>query len=100
MTRRCSFSTSRPTGSTRPASGGCGTCSATTPTTGTVLLSSHLLAEIEIIADDIVMIGQGRIVCQGSKAELLQAAGTVVRAADAAALGRALAVAATRRPSM
>ena len=34
---------------------------------GTVLLSSHLLHEIEIIADDIVMIGQGRIVCQGSK---------------------------------
>jgi ABC-2 type transport system ATP-binding protein len=60
---------------------------------GTVLLSSHLLAEIEIIADDIVMIGQGRIVCQGSKAELLQAAGTVVRAADLAALQRALAAA-------
>src|SRR5215468_8968168 len=31
---------------------------------GTVLLSSHLLAEIEIIADDIVMIGKGRIVSQ------------------------------------
>ena len=51
---------------------------------GTVLLSSHLLPEIEIIADDIVMIGNGRIVCQGSKTELLQAAGTVVRAADIA----------------
>ena len=49
---------------------------------GTVLLSSHLLREIEIIADDIVMIGNGRIVCQGSKAELLQSAGTVARAAD------------------
>ena len=47
---------------------------------GTVLLSSHLLHEIEVIADDIVMIGNGRIVAQGSKAELLQAAGTVVRA--------------------
>ncbi len=58
---------------------------------GTVLLSSHLLAEIEIIADDIVMIGQGRIVCQGSKASLLQAAGTVARAADAGALQQALA---------
>jgi len=58
---------------------------------GTVLLSSHLLAEIEIIADDIVMIGQGRIVCRGSKAELLQAAGTVVRAADIPALHRVLA---------
>jgi ABC-2 type transport system ATP-binding protein len=57
---------------------------------GTVLLSSHLLSEIEIIADDIVMIGNGRIVSQGSKAELLQAAGTVVRAADLFALKRAL----------
>src|SRR5689334_18163777 len=36
---------------------------------GTVLLSSHLLSEVEIVADDIVMIGQGRIVCQGSKAD-------------------------------
>jgi len=60
---------------------------------GTVLLSSHLLAEVEIIADDIVMIGQGRIVCQGSKAELLQAAGTVVRAADVEVLRRALSTA-------
>ncbi len=60
---------------------------------GTVLLSSHLLAEIEIIADDIVMIGQGRIVCQGSKADLLQAAGTVVRSADIPALQHALATA-------
>jgi ABC-2 type transport system ATP-binding protein len=60
---------------------------------GTVLLSSHLLAEIEIIADDIVMIGQGRIVSQGSKAELLEAAGTVVRAADLPALQAALSAA-------
>ena len=39
------------------------------------------------------MIGHGRIVCQGSKTELLQAAGTVVRAADVVALQRALAAA-------
>ena len=58
---------------------------------GTVLLSSHLLTEIEIIADDIVMIGQGRIVSQGSKSELLAAAGTVVRSEDIPALQRALA---------
>ncbi len=49
---------------------------------GTVLLSSHLLHEIEVIADDIVVIGQGRIVAQGSKTELLAAAGTLVRTAD------------------
>jgi len=46
---------------------------------GTVLLSSHLLHEIEVIADDIVVIGHGRIVAQGAKAELLQAAGSLVR---------------------
>jgi ABC-2 type transport system ATP-binding protein len=57
---------------------------------GTVLLSSHLLREIEIIADDIVMIGRGTIVAQGSKAELMRAAGTVVRASDMHALRRAL----------
>jgi ABC-2 type transport system ATP-binding protein len=57
---------------------------------GTVLLSSHLLHEIEVIADDIVMIGNGRIVSQGSKTELLHAAGTVVRAVDAGELERAL----------
>ncbi|QBR93328.1 ABC transporter ATP-binding protein [Nocardioides euryhalodurans] len=57
---------------------------------GTVLLSSHLLHEIEVIADDIVMIGNGRIVSQGTKTELLHAAGTVVRATDIAVLQRAL----------
>ena len=48
---------------------------------GTVMLSSHLLHEIEVIADDLIVIGNGRIVAQGSKAALLQAAGTLVRAA-------------------
>jgi ABC-2 type transport system ATP-binding protein len=58
---------------------------------GTVLLSSHLLTEVEIVADDIVMIGQGRIVSNGAKAELLQSCGTVVRAADVSLLERVLA---------
>ena len=57
---------------------------------GTVLLSSHLLHEIEVIADDLVVIGQGRIVAQGTKAELLAAAGTVVRSADRERLEAAL----------
>src|SRR5215217_6564186 len=57
---------------------------------GTVLLSSHLLHEIEVVADDIVMIGKGRIVAQGTKAELLRGAGSVVRARDTDALTRAL----------
>jgi ABC-2 type transport system ATP-binding protein len=57
---------------------------------GTVLLSSHLLHEIEVIADDIVVIGNGRIVSQGTKTELLHAAGSVVRAPDLEDLERAL----------
>ena len=57
---------------------------------GTVLLSSHLLHEVEVIADDIVMIGHGRIVSEGSKAELLTGAGTVVRSGDIETLEQAL----------
>jgi ABC-2 type transport system ATP-binding protein len=57
---------------------------------GTVLLSSHLLREIEIVADDLVVIREGRIVVQGSKAELLRGSGTQVRARDQRALARAL----------
>jgi ABC-2 type transport system ATP-binding protein len=57
---------------------------------GTVLLSSHLLHEIEVIADDLVVIGNGRIVAQGTKTDLLAAAGTVVRTPDVATLARAL----------
>jgi ABC-2 type transport system ATP-binding protein len=62
---------------------------------GTVLLSSHLLHEIEVIADDIVVIGNGRIVAQGTKSALLEAAGTVVRTPQLADLQRALAAAGT-----
>ncbi len=62
---------------------------------GTVLLSSHLLHEIEVVADDLVVIGNGRIVAQGTKAELLQGAGSLVRApaSDVPVLARALTVA-------
>jgi ABC-2 type transport system ATP-binding protein len=59
---------------------------------GTVLLSSHLLHEIEIIADDIVMIGHGRIVSRGTKTDLLHEAGTIVRAEHTQELERALGV--------
>ena len=57
---------------------------------GTVLLSSHLLHEIEIIADDLVVIGRGRIVAQGPKEELLAGTGAHVKAADDQRLGQAL----------
>src|ERR1700760_582902 len=57
---------------------------------GTVLLSSHLLHEVDAIADRLVIIGSGKIVAEGSKEELLSHAGTLVRADDGEALGRAL----------
>jgi ABC-2 type transport system ATP-binding protein len=38
---------------------------------GTVLLSSHLLYEVEALADQLVIIGHGRIMASGSREELL-----------------------------
>jgi ABC-2 type transport system ATP-binding protein len=57
---------------------------------GTVLLSSHLLREVEVVADRLVIIGGGRIVAQGTREELLAGAGTLVLARDEAALRSAL----------
>ena len=57
---------------------------------GTVLLSSHLLHEVEQIAQDLVLIGRGRIVAQGSKDELLSAGGVVVDSPDRSRLAEAL----------
>ncbi len=57
---------------------------------GTVLLSSHLLHEVEKIADDLVLIGRGRIVAQGTKQELLQTRGAYVRAVQPDSLADAL----------
>jgi ABC-2 type transport system ATP-binding protein len=51
---------------------------------GTVLLSSHLLHEVEQIADEMILIGRGRIVAQGDRASLLGGAGvtTLVMSLD------------------
>jgi ABC-2 type transport system ATP-binding protein len=57
---------------------------------GTVLLSSHLLREVEAVADQLVVIGSGRIVAQGAKGDLLAGVGSQVRALDRAALQAAL----------
>src|SRR4051795_6936900 len=46
---------------------------------GSVLLSSPLLHEVEVIADELVIIGAGRIVAQGTKAAMLASTGTLVR---------------------
>src|SRR4051794_39587806 len=57
---------------------------------GTVLLSSHLLGEVQAIADRIVIIGAGRIQAQGTRAELLTERGTIVETDDLATLDAAL----------
>jgi ABC-2 type transport system ATP-binding protein len=59
----------------------------------TVLLSSHLLHEIEVVADNLVVIGHGRIVAEGSKKDLLAGAGTQVRTRHHEQLTAALAAA-------
>ncbi|HSF37321.1 MAG TPA: ATP-binding cassette domain-containing protein [Nocardioides sp.] len=56
----------------------------------TVLLSSHLLHEIEVVADDLVVIGHGRVVAAGTKADLLAGAGTHAATRHSAALSDAL----------
>jgi ABC-2 type transport system ATP-binding protein len=57
---------------------------------GTVLLSSHLLGEVEHTVDRLLVIGGGRIVADGPIAELLAGDGAVVRAADPDRFGAAL----------
>jgi ABC-2 type transport system ATP-binding protein len=57
---------------------------------GTVLLSSHLLLEVEAVADRLLIIGGGRIVADGSREELLSGAGVLVRATDEEELAAAL----------
>jgi ABC-2 type transport system ATP-binding protein len=60
---------------------------------GTVLLSSHLLREVEAVADRLVVIGRGRIAAQGAKADLLGAPGIYVRAESELELKTALSAA-------
>jgi ABC-2 type transport system ATP-binding protein len=60
---------------------------------GTVLLSSHLLGEVQHTVDRLVVIDSGRIVADGPIAELLAGEGTVVRAIDTDSFARALAAA-------
>ncbi|MBK8731295.1 MAG: ATP-binding cassette domain-containing protein [Tetrasphaera sp.] len=68
---------------------------------GTVLLSSHLLHEVQAIADEILIIGRGRIVTRGLTGDLLAQGGTTVSSLDDDALTAALlasGVSATRGP--
>jgi ABC-2 type transport system ATP-binding protein len=57
---------------------------------GTVLLSSHLLREVEVIADHLVIINDGRIVADGTPEQLRTSRSTLVRAIDVSVLADAL----------
>jgi ABC-2 type transport system ATP-binding protein len=60
---------------------------------GTVLLSSHLLNEVEMVADEMILIGRGKIVAQGDKKSLLAGSGkaaALVTSLDNTALAAAL----------
>jgi ABC-2 type transport system ATP-binding protein len=57
---------------------------------GTVLLSSHLLSEVEAVADRLVIVAGGRVQVQGTKDELLGGTSTLVRAANPDQLEQAL----------
>lgn len=57
----------------------------------TVLVSSHLLQEVSQTADDVVIIANGRLVRQGTMADLQGDPSVLVRTSDAAALAAALA---------
>jgi ABC-2 type transport system ATP-binding protein len=57
---------------------------------GTVLLSSHLLREVEAVADQLVIIGGGRVLAQGTADQLLDGQGVIARATEPAHLAATL----------
>jgi ABC-2 type transport system ATP-binding protein len=56
---------------------------------GTVFVSSHLLAEVEHLADEVVVLNHGRLVVTGVLSDL-QDAGVCARASDSSQLSRVL----------
>ena len=77
----CSSSTSPPTASTRPASARSATTMRALGDQGkTVLVSSHILGEVEQVADTVSIIGHGRLLASGPVAQVIgQQAATSVR---------------------
>jgi ABC-2 type transport system ATP-binding protein len=57
---------------------------------GAVLISSHVLAEIQAVADRVVVIGAGRLVREGAIDVLTTPAGVLVRSPDAVRLADVL----------
>ena len=63
---------------------------------GTVLLSSHLLAEVQATVDRLVVVGGGRVVVEGALADLLRCEGVLVRGLDRDGLVEAMTTAGLR----
>ena len=63
---------------------------------GTVLLSSHLLHEVEILADDLVLLSQGRVIAQGTTHELTSTGETLVATPSIDVLAHVLRVSGVR----
>src|SRR5690606_16577898 len=59
----------------------------------TILVSSHMLSEVEQTIDDLVIIANGRLVKDGPMAEIAGAGGALVRTSDADQLAGALRIA-------
>ena len=79
-TPSCCCSTSRPPGSTRRVCATCGVLIRQLADQGmTVVLSSHLLAEVEEVCNRVAIVRTGKIVYEGEIAELKRGAGTVYR---------------------
>jgi ABC-2 type transport system ATP-binding protein len=57
---------------------------------GTVLLSSHLLHEVQATVDHLVVISRGAVVASGPMATLLASSGLLLRTPEPEALGQAL----------
>jgi ABC-2 type transport system ATP-binding protein len=60
---------------------------------GTVLISSHLLQELQSFADQIVVMNQGAVVFQGPPSQVRQATGSLARTSQPARLSTVLATA-------
>ncbi len=57
---------------------------------GAVLISSHVLAEVQAVADRVVVIGSGRLITEGSIDVLTSSVGVLARSPDTAGLADAL----------
>ncbi len=57
---------------------------------GTVLLSSHLLSEVQATVHRLVVVGRGRVVADGGLDDLLRAPGVLVQGLDPSGLASAL----------